>query len=80
MKGIQTFYTLASEAGEVDSQFDVTSQETNALSLTTAMGSLLRVAARLNFLTWVLCSMALANSFRVGMGTFWKKGRKKSNE
>ena len=40
------------------------------------MGSLLRVAARLNFLTWVLCSMALAKSFRVGIGTFWKQEEK----
>lgn len=37
------------------------------------MGSLLRVAARLNFLTCVFFSMALAMSFSVGIGMFWKK-------
>ena len=47
--------------------------DTLSLSLTTAMGSLLRVAARLNFLTCVLRSIALANSFRVGIGTFCKE-------
>lgn len=45
---------------------------TKPLLLTTAIGSLLRVAARLNFLTCVFFSMALAKSFRVGMGMFWK--------
>lgn len=45
-------------------------------SLTTATGSLLRVAAMLNFLTCVLFSMALAMSFSVGIGMFWKKATK----
>lgn len=41
-------------------------------SLTTATGSLLRVAAMLNFFTCVFFSMALAMSFRVGIGMFCK--------
>ncbi len=45
------------------------------LPLTTAIGSLLRVAARLNFLTCVFFSMALAKSFRVGIGMFWKTNK-----
>ncbi len=40
------------------------------MSLTTATGSLLLVAARLNFFTWVFLSMAFAKSFRVGIGMF----------
>lgn len=39
--------------------------------LTTATGSLLRVAAMLNFLTCVFFSIALAMSFSVGIGMFW---------
>lgn len=42
------------------------------LPLTTAIGSLLRDAARLNFLTCVFFSIALAKSFSVGIGMFWK--------
>lgn len=38
--------------------------------LTTATGSLLRVAARLKFFTCVLVSRAFANSFSVGIGMF----------
>lgn len=41
--------------------------------LTIATGSLLRVAARLNFLTWVLVSRAFANSLRVGIGMFYDR-------
>lgn len=41
--------------------------------LTRATGSLLRVAARLNFVTCVLVSNAFAKSFRVGMGMFYNR-------
>ena len=40
--------------------------------LTTATGSLLRVAARLKYFTCVLVSKAFAKSFRVGIGIFLK--------
>lgn len=40
------------------------------LRLTTATGSLLRVAAMLNFFTCVFFSMAFAMSFSVGIGMF----------
>lgn len=46
------------------------------LPLTTAIGSLLRVAARLNFLTCVFFSKALAKSFSVGIGMFWNTNDK----
>lgn len=39
--------------------------------LTTATGSLLRVAAMLNFFTCVFFSIAFAMSFSVGIGIFW---------
>lgn len=51
---------------------DRSHQTLSPLHLTTAIGSLLRVAARLNFLTCVFFSMALAKSFNVGIGMFWK--------
>lgn len=44
------------------------------LCLTTATGSLLRVAAMLNFFTCVFFSMAFAMSFSVGIGMFWGGG------
>lgn len=43
----------------------------NSHWLTTATGSLLRVAAMLNFFTCVFFSMAFAMSFSVGIGMFW---------
>lgn len=42
-----------------------------ASRLTTATGSLLRVAAMLNFFTCVFFSIAFAMSFSVGIGIFW---------
>lgn len=42
--------------------------------LTLATGSLLRVATRLSFLTWVLVFMASQMAFSVAMGMSYGKG------